>query len=420
MLFSNVKEEEFELIKESEHKGVIYKEVRLKNRGCRCECGTFHTNVKEYRTQKILHSIYAHQNCTIIYHHRRFICPKCRATHMEKNPFISNDDKVSDQTILNILKDLKNYNETFNKVSERYHITTRGIMKIFDKYCQLDRLPLPKVLCLDEIYFSRRRKKKYVLVLLNFFNRAIVDILKDRNKHTISAYLSRISKEERANVQYVSIDMTDNYRDVIKVYLPNATIVVDSFHVMKHLVDAMDRVRLKVMRRFDNDRKSDEYYLLKYRNELLYSTNIKYEYKMNKHFKRFISQDQMLSMMTSLDIDLYNAYNLYHMYHRFNNTSFTDLRDTENQLNLIINEFSVSGIKEFTELANTLSNWKLEIVNSFSVYRNKRVSNGPMEGRNSLIKKVLRLANGYSDFHRFRNRIIYSLNSLSNHSFPHD
>ena len=55
MLFSNVKEEEFELIKESEHKGVIYSEVRLKNRGCRCECGAFHTNVKEYRTQKILH-----------------------------------------------------------------------------------------------------------------------------------------------------------------------------------------------------------------------------------------------------------------------------------------------------------------------------------------------------------------------------
>ncbi len=54
MLFSNVNEEEFELLSEFEKAGVIYKEVRLKNHGHRClGCGTFHTNVKEYRTKMI-------------------------------------------------------------------------------------------------------------------------------------------------------------------------------------------------------------------------------------------------------------------------------------------------------------------------------------------------------------------------------
>lgn len=160
MLFSNISEEEFEFVREFELKGTIYKEVRIKNRGCRCECGTFHTNVKEYKKKKILHSIYAHQKCVLIYHHRRFICPNCKATHMDTNPFISNEEKVSDQTICNVLDDLKKYNETFTKVAERYHLTTRGIMKLFDRYCQMERLPLPKVLCIDEIYFSRKRRKK--------------------------------------------------------------------------------------------------------------------------------------------------------------------------------------------------------------------------------------------------------------------
>ncbi len=417
MLFSNVNEEEFEYIKEFELKGIIYKEVRLKNRGWRCECGTYHTNVKEYRTKKIVHSIYAHQKCIIIYHHRRFICPRCGATHMETNPFVSNDERVSDQTIDNILKDLKNYNETFSKVAARYPLPVMRALKIFDRSCQMKRPPLPKLLCIDEIYFSRKRRKKYVLVLLNFYNRAIVDILRNRDKHTIATYFYRISKEERNNVLYVAIDMTDNYRDVIKRYLPNATLLVDSFHVMKHLVKALDDIRLKVMRRFENDKSCDEYYLLKYRNELLYSTDLKYELKMNKHFRRFISQNQMVDMMTSLDTDLYDAYNLYHRYQRFNNTNFTDLKEADNHLTEIINSFKISGITEFENLAATLSNWKTEIINSFSVYRDIRVSNGPMEGRNSLIKKVLRLANGYSDFDRFRNRIIYSLNKLSNHSF---
>lgn len=108
MLFSNIIEEEFEFVREFELKGTIYKEVRIKNRGCRCECGTFHTNVKEYKKKKILHSIYAHQKCVLIYHHRRFICPNCKATHMDINPFISNEEKVSDQNICNVLDDLKN------------------------------------------------------------------------------------------------------------------------------------------------------------------------------------------------------------------------------------------------------------------------------------------------------------------------
>ena len=62
MLFSNVNEEEFEYVNEFEQKGIIYKEVRLKNRGCKCECGTYHTNVKEYRTKKITHSVNDQKN----------------------------------------------------------------------------------------------------------------------------------------------------------------------------------------------------------------------------------------------------------------------------------------------------------------------------------------------------------------------
>lgn len=420
MLFSNVNEDEFEVNNEFIHKNVVYKEVRLKNRGCRCECGTFHKNVKEYITKEITHSIYAHQPCVVIYHHRRFVCPNCGATHMEDNPFSSDNNRVSDRTVTNVLEDLKRYNTTFTEAAQNNGLTTMGVLKIFDRYCQMERLPLPKVLCLDEIYFSRKRRKKYVLILLNFFNRAIVDVLKDRDKHTISAYLSRIPRKERDNVGFVCIDMTDNYRDVIGLYLPNAIIVADSFHVMKHLVETLDSVRLRVLRRFDNDRKSDEYYLLKYQDSLLYKFHIDYNFKKNRHFRRFISEQQMLDMMTSLDEQLYDSWIYYHQYHRFNDTEYTDLNQAYNDLMNIINDYRLSGIHEFISLADTLYNWRFEIINSFSLFRDRRVSNGPIEGRNSLIKKVLRLANGYSAFSRFRNRIIYSLNKFSKHSFPHE
>ena len=128
----------------------------------------------------------------------------------------------------------------------------------------------------------------------------------------------------------------------------------------------------------------------------------------------------MLGMLLSIDPELDRAYSLYHAYASFNSHDFNgNLIAVENKLNHFINECRLSGINQFLSLADTLEYWKKEIVNSFAIVDRHRISNGPIEGRNSLIKKILRLANGYDNFYRFRNRIIYSLNRFAAHSFPH-
>lgn len=422
MIFADVNEDEFELNKEFEKSGIIYKEVRLKNRGCRClKCGTFTTKIKEYRLKKFIHSIYNNIQTVVLFHQRRFVCPSCGHTQMEKDPFRSDGNKVSDKTINDILDMLKRYNVPFKQVGEYFHLTTRAIIKIFDKYVNIKRNELTSVICIDEIYFSRHRKKKYVLVIINFYNRAILDVLKDRDKSTITSYLRKIAVEERNRVEYVGIDMNDNYRDLIPIFFKNATIVADSFHVVKHISKALDDVRKRIMRRYEDDKKSDEYYMLKYRSELLFvedtlSNEFK-KVKRNHHFHYDLSEFNLLEMMLKIDDGLRKAYELYHEYIRFNNTDYVDTIKTLNDLNEIINDFKLSDIKEFVEVANTLNNWKAEIVNSFIKFRGQRVSNGPIEGRNSLIKKILKIANGYSNFKRFRNRVMYCLNRYASHSF---
>lgn len=359
------------------------------------------------------------EHTILIYHQRRFICPNCNKTKMETNPFSSFYRGISDKTIINVLNHLKRYNNTFNSTSDMFKISVTEVINIFDKYCQMKRNNLSKVICLDEIYFSRHRKKKYVLVILNFFNRSIIDIIKDRDKSTLSSYFRKINIIERNKVNFICIDMNDNYKDILNIYFKNSIIVVDSFHVVKYIHDSLDSVRKRILKRFDKI--SDEYYLLKYKNDLLYSTNELSDNftlsKYNRHFKYYYSDLQMLHMILGIDEQLSLAYDLYHQYILFNNTNYSNLDNTINDLNQLINDFKLSNIPEFISLANTLFNWKFEIVNSFIKVNGIRVSNGPIEGRNSLIKKVIRLANGYSNFNRFRNRIIYSLNKLSQHNF---
>ena len=57
-----------------------------------------------------------------------------------------------------------------------------------------------------------------------------------------------------------------------------------------------------------------------------------------------------------------------------------------------------------------LARWKYEIINSFLIVDGKRMSNGPMESLNGRIKRLLYDGYGYSNFNRFRNRLMFCLN----------
>lgn len=68
------------------------------------------------------------------------------------------------------------------------------------------------------------------------------------------------------------------------------------------------------------------------------------------------------------------------------------------------------------DAGKTLSNWKAEILNSFVCFSNRRLSNGPIEGKNSYIKKIISNSNGSTNFARARNRFMYSQNKHESYS----
>jgi len=100
------------------------------------------------------------------------------------------------------------------------------------------------------------------------------------------------------------------------------------------------------------------------------------------------------------------------MYINFNDTSI--LENAEDSLNKLIESFTSAKATEYIAIHKMLRNWKREIINSFTLDKNGyRINNSLIESKNSLIKKIMRNANGYRNFRRLRNRIIYCLNSDS-------
>ena len=322
MLFTKLKDSDFIIHRDFFSHGIHFIELSTINHEIRCpSCHAFITKVKEYRLKQIVHDIYEHSHTMILFRLRRFICPHCRHTIMEENPFSSVDSNISDFTILAILDELKRYNVPFLQVACRHDLSVTKIQTIFDSYVDLPRNPLPDVLCMDEFYFSRKRDKKYCLIMIDFYNHAIIDILKDRTKHTMLAYFRSIDLQERSYVRYLIIDMNDIYRDIASYCFPKAILAVDSFHVIKNISDAVDRIRKKVMRRFKENPRSNEYYLL-FIEDIHCDRYTKVEY--NHHFHYEISDRRKLEMMLSIDPELNNGYDLYHRYLQFNKRSYKD------------------------------------------------------------------------------------------------
>lgn len=322
-------------------------------------CGGTEISIKDYRKKKIKHSISTNNPCYIIYNARRYKCNYCNSTFYEANPFSSYKQKTSTCTIYTTLRQLLNHTNTFTGVAQNLNLSVTTVFKIFDTYVECRRAILPKIICFDEFYRSRKTTDKYAFVMADFQTNKIIDVYHSRRKDKLDSYFSRIPQKERDNVEYIIIDMWDTYRDLAEILFKNAKIAVDSFHVIKHLNEAMINIRLRIMRKYEKNTKS------------LYSNDM-YYYMLKKFHYFFVKE-------------------------------FDDIYD-----GLI--EIRNSHLEQFRTFGKLLKRWKPNIKNSFIRIDNKRLSNGPMEGINSRIKTILKSANGIKQFYRLRNRIIYSIN----------
>ena len=217
------------------------------------------------------------------------------------------------------------------------------------------------------------------------------------------------------------MDMWDTYRDIASVYLPQAKICVDSFHVIALINRAFTKVRIRVMNSFD--RKSDEYYLMKKYMWLLNKSYREIPYDRRLYVPKYISDigrkhihaRELVNMMLEFDPELEVAYMLKEDYLDINRNATED--DIDGRLDHYIKDLNTFSVPEFRTVADSLSKWHNEIINSFDRVDGRRISNGPVESINSRIKLLKTSAAGYRNFDRFRKRVLYSLNKNSSIKF---
>ena len=95
------------------------------------------------------------------------------------------------------------------------------------------------VLGIDEIALKKgHRDFVAVLTAKTTTNRLhVLAILPDRLKAIVVAWLQAMPQEHRRRIQTVCTDMWEGYVSAVQEVLPEATLVIDRFHVARHYRD---------------------------------------------------------------------------------------------------------------------------------------------------------------------------------------
>ncbi len=446
----NLQNDQVESIDLSNEADGLHARIRLVRKPHHCPICDFETStIKGYTSKKILHSLTTHAPCFIDYEARRYVCPVCKKTFYESNPFSFKNMKISALTVYNVLRDLKKVNETFSSVANRFGISDTAVAYIFDSHVHVSRKTLPSYLLIDEVYAMANQDGNYVCMLVDFISGNTVDILPTRKKLDLLSYFRNIPMEERKNVKLVSIDMWYTYKDVCKSIFPNCNIAIDRFHLFQDFNRRITNIRIRAMnanRPYHSTKKADmtvaqleeetlksnRYYLLKKFNWLLMkNTNDTIETEMctgeikktyfldpnikkrfNRKLQRYTNYYDIYHMILDSDESLVKCMNIKYDFDMFFEKATKDT--APKSLDRIISNLKESGINDLIEFAKTLTNWRSEIINSFiPIEKNgtqTHIHSGIIEQRNRVIKQLKMNSNGFRNFHRFRNRALYVLN----------
>lgn len=388
--------------------GTLIIDITLVSKNISCpSCYSSSTHIKDYKIKSITHSALNNRPCLIHYRARRFVCTVCGKTFFEPNPFLPSGHTISNLTILNVLKELKEPNSTFSSVARHNYISPTKAQEIFDLYVRIKRKTFPRIIYIDEVYALKDNHSKYVCLLLDFKSHQLIDMLPERKKYSLLNYFERIPVDEKSNVQCFIMDMYQTYRDVVHFHFPKAKIAVDSFHVIKNINDSLNAVRICVMKGYKSN--TVEYYLLKNFNWLLLEKEVREgKRKFNKRLNQYMNYPQLLDRILTISPELKEAYQLKDRYLLFNSCS--DFNNAEKDFNEIISLIRKTHIPEMKIIYKMLNHWKEEIINSFIIVDGRRLSNGIMESRNSIVKLIKKTGNGYVNFARFRNHCMYCMN----------
>ena len=102
----------------------------------------------------------------------------------------------------------------------------------------------------DEIAFCKGRK--FATLVYDLDRARVLWVGRGKGRETIDRFFTEcLSTGQKARITWASCDMSPTYTGAVREHCPNETLVIDRFHVVKALNEAVDEVRKEQWRALD-------------------------------------------------------------------------------------------------------------------------------------------------------------------------
>lgn len=175
---------------------------------------------------------------------RRIECRSCGKVKQERFSFLADNPFYTKRFAMYVGKRCRA--STIRDVGKELHLDWKTV-KSLEKEYMLEQLrrsgnPAPKIIGIDEIAIRKGHIYRIVVSDLER-SRPIWFGGKDRSEESMNKFYEWLGPKKCKQIRLVLMDMWKAFENSARKNIPQAAILYDKFHVMRHLGEAMDKVR---------------------------------------------------------------------------------------------------------------------------------------------------------------------------------
>lgn len=179
----------------------------------------------------------------------RYRCRRCRTMPPPVLGFLNEKRRATTRLVDAIKREC--LNTTFSSIAAQTGLAVNTIKNIaLDLIEEIEaqvRFETPVIMGLDEVHLGGT----YRAVVTNLATRTVFDMLEDRKQEFLKKYFKQLPDKDK--VEWVCSDMWRPFKKSFREGLPNATLVIDKFHVVRMASDALEKERKKYQTQLDKD-----------------------------------------------------------------------------------------------------------------------------------------------------------------------
>jgi len=328
----------------------------------------------------------------LVYAPRRVSCSHCRGVYVEAMPWVSGKQRMTRALMVTLATWARVL--PWKEVARLFRCAWGTVASAVEEAVAygLEHRDLEGLthIGIDEI--SRKRGHVYVTNVYDLVNKRLVWSGEGRKEETLDAFFDFLGAERTAALEGICCDMWQPYIDVIKARAPQAVLVFDKFHIVRHLMEALDRVRRDEIRE-----KGAEHKALMYRTRYLWLKN---------PWNLTEGQALRLGELERLNLKITRAYLLKELFRRF--WEYRRAGWAKRYLKRWFWWATHSRLAPMRDFAWMLRRHEDDILNYFRM----PIDNGTVEGLNNKAKLVIHKAYGFRTAKNYIRNLYHCLADL--------